>query len=116
VAILQGFVPSIFQFLETVASDANHNEGLLRACMGVIGYVLVICLRLSANNTFSDIGEAFPDGQFSELFRSEYLTRLIRETRTARDFSSRTVEAARWARQMVKAQSNKHQGNIMNHS
>ena len=37
VAHLQGFVQSIFQFLETVAADANHNEGLLRACMGVIG-------------------------------------------------------------------------------
>jgi hypothetical protein len=40
VNILQSFVPSIFLFLETVAADANHNEGLLRACMGVIGYVL----------------------------------------------------------------------------
>ena len=39
VNILQPFVQNIFQFLDTVANDANHNEGLLRASMGVIGYV-----------------------------------------------------------------------------
>lgn len=26
------------EFLETVSRDMNHNEGLLRACMGIIAY------------------------------------------------------------------------------
>ena len=37
VMVLQPFVENMFKFLETVANDANHNEGLLRACMGIIG-------------------------------------------------------------------------------
>ena len=36
-SIIQGFVQRIFGFLESVAKDANHNEGLLRSCMGLIG-------------------------------------------------------------------------------
>ncbi|RMD41056.1 hypothetical protein DV735_g4067, partial [Chaetothyriales sp. CBS 134920] len=98
VFVLQPFLQNIFQFLETVANDPNHNEGLLRACMGIIG----------------DLGEAFPDGQLADFFRFEYVTRLIRETRAARDSSERTREAARWARQIVKVQTTKHQGNLMN--
>jgi importin subunit beta-1 len=39
VDVIQGFVQQIFAFLESVAADANHNEGLLRSCMGLIGYV-----------------------------------------------------------------------------
>ncbi|RMZ88518.1 hypothetical protein DV736_g4258, partial [Chaetothyriales sp. CBS 134916] len=100
VLILQPFLQNIFQFLETVANDPSHNEGLLRACMGIIG----------------DLGEAFPDGQLADFFRFEYVTRLIREARSARDFSERTREAARWARQVVKLQTTKHQGNLMNPS
>lgn len=34
--LLQNYVPAIFEFLQTVAQDMNHNEGLLRACMGII--------------------------------------------------------------------------------
>ncbi|RMZ78405.1 hypothetical protein DV738_g3918, partial [Chaetothyriales sp. CBS 135597] len=100
VVVLQPFLQNIFQFLETVANDHNNNEGLLRACMGIIG----------------DLGEAFPDGQLADFFRFEYVTRLIRETRAARDSSERTREAARWARQIVKIQTTKHQGNLMNPS
>ena len=116
VVVLQGFIANIFQFLETVAADANHNEGLLRACMGVIGYVQSSPPGSLHSNRNSDLGEAFPDGRLVDYFRSEYLTRLIRETRNAREFSERTREAARWARQIVKVQTNKHQGNIMNPS
>jgi importin subunit beta-1 len=34
---LQPFVPSIFQLLNTIATDANRSEALMRASMGVIG-------------------------------------------------------------------------------
>lgn len=64
----------------------------------------------------SDLGEAFPDGPLVELLRQEYITRLIREARQPRDFSERTRDAARWARQVVKVQTTKHSGNIMNPS
>lgn len=37
VNLLQAYAQGIFQFLQIVASDGNHNEGLLRACMGIIG-------------------------------------------------------------------------------
>lgn len=99
VNLLQNYAPAMFQFLETVASDANHNEGLLRACMGIIG----------------DLSEAFPDGQLAESFRQDWVAKLIKETRSARDYSERTTRAARWAREAVKKQT-QAQGNIMNAS
>ncbi|KAK5080651.1 karyopherin Kap95 [Exophiala xenobiotica] len=99
VNLLQGYAQPIFQFLQTVAADVNHNEGLLRACMGIVG----------------DLGEAFPDGQLADFFRAEWLTKLIKETRSTREFSNRTITAARWARETVKRQS-AHQGNLMNAS
>jgi importin subunit beta-1 len=35
-SLLQTYVQPIFEFLQTVSQDMNHNEGLLRACMGII--------------------------------------------------------------------------------
>lgn len=99
VNLLQNYATPIFQFLQTVGSDVNHNEGLLRACMGIVG----------------DLGEAFPDGQLAEFFRADWLTKLIKETRQARDFSPRTITAARWARETVKRQT-QNSGNVMNAS
>lgn len=37
--VLQPFVPSILELLNTVANDANRSEALMRSSMGVIGYV-----------------------------------------------------------------------------
>lgn len=37
VNLIETFVAQIFNFLESVSQDGNHNEGLLRACMGLIG-------------------------------------------------------------------------------
>lgn len=98
VNVLQNYAQPIFQFLSIVANDGNHNEGLLRACMGIIG----------------DLGEAFPDGQLAEFFKYDWVTKLIKETRATREYSSRTIQAARWARETVKRQS--MQGNLMNAS
>lgn len=36
-AVLQPYVSSIFQLLNTVANDQNRSESLMRASMGVIG-------------------------------------------------------------------------------
>ncbi|KAK0656491.1 armadillo-type protein [Cercophora newfieldiana] len=85
---LQQFVPSIFQLLNTIATDANRSEALMRASMGVIG----------------DLADAYPNGELVEAFRQEWVTALIKETRTNREFQSRTIETARWAREQVKRQ------------
>jgi importin subunit beta-1 len=37
--VLQPYVQSIFQILNTIAGDTNRSEALMRASMGVIGYV-----------------------------------------------------------------------------
>ncbi|KAL2435143.1 Importin subunit beta-1 [Exophiala dermatitidis] len=97
--LLQSYVPAIFEFLQTVAQDMNHNEGLLRACMGII----------------ADLSETFPDGSLANYYRQEWVTKLIKETRSNRDFSPRTITAARWAREQVKRQT-QHQGTVMNAS
>jgi importin subunit beta-1 len=36
-SLISSYVQPIFEFLQTVSQDMNHNEGLLRACMGIIG-------------------------------------------------------------------------------
>ncbi|KAM0665901.1 hypothetical protein ACQRIT_007115 [Beauveria bassiana] len=85
---LQQYVPAIFQLLGVIASDSTKSEGLLRSCMGVIG----------------DLADAYPNGELVDAFRQSWLTGMIKETKTNRDFSARTIETARWAREQVKRQ------------
>ncbi|KAH0420361.1 hypothetical protein CcaCcLH18_14047 [Colletotrichum camelliae] len=86
--VLQPYVPSIFQLLNQIASDMNRSEALMRAAMGVIG----------------DLAEAYPNGELVEIFRQDWLTALIKETKTNREFQARTIETARWAREQIKRQ------------
>ena len=86
--LLQPYVESIFQLLQIIYQDHNHTEALLRASMGVIG----------------DISEAFPNGECSQYFRQDFLTAMARDTRANKDYSSRTIETARWAREQIKRQ------------
>ncbi|ERS98490.1 hypothetical protein HMPREF1624_05274 [Sporothrix schenckii ATCC 58251] len=85
---LQPYVQPIFQLLNVLANDGNRSESLMRSAMGVIG----------------DLAEAFPNGQLTEALRQEWVLRIIKETRTNREYSSRTVDTARWARELVKRQ------------
>ena len=39
-----------------------------------------------------------------DAFRQDWVTALIKETKTNRDFTPRTIETARWAREQVKRQ------------
>ncbi|KAK4102680.1 ARM repeat-containing protein [Parathielavia hyrcaniae] len=87
-AILQPFVPSIFELLNSIANDVHRSEALMRSSMGVIG----------------DLADAYPNGQLADAFRQEWVTAMIRETRSNREFQSRTIETARWAREQVKRQ------------
>lgn len=60
-----------------------------------------------ADSIFSDLSEAFPNGEFSNLFRQDWLTAMARETRANKEFQQRTQETARWAREQIKRQSGK---------
>jgi len=59
------------------------------------------------NTSRSDISEAFPNGEFANLFRADWLTQMARDTRASKEFSSRTQDTARWARDQIKRQSGK---------
>jgi len=96
VQLLQPFVESIFQLLHQVYQDSNRTEGLLRSSMGVVG----------------DISEAFPNGEFANLFRADWLTQMARDVRSSKEFSPRTQDTARWARDQIKRQS-ASTGNVM---
>lgn len=53
---------------------------------------------------YSDLAEAFPNGEFREYFRQDFLTALTKETRANQDFLTRTRDTARWAREQIKRQ------------
>jgi importin subunit beta-1 len=82
------YMDSIFDLLRSIQQDSNRTEGLLRSSCGVIG----------------DIAEAFPQGDFREYFRHDFLTAMAREARSNQDFSNRTRDTARWAREQIKRQ------------
>lgn len=107
VAQLQPFVESIFQLLHIISQDpGSRSEGLMRASMGVIGYVCHSCSVVANANGTSDLVDAFPNGEFAGFFRQEWVTSLVRETRTSREYGPRTIDTARWAREQVKRQIN----------
>ncbi|KAL8872567.1 MAG: hypothetical protein Q9174_001825 [Haloplaca sp. 1 TL-2023] len=85
---LRPYVDSIVKFLLLVAQDPNRSEPLLRAAMGLTG----------------DLADAFPGGEYAEAFRSDWMTGLIKEVRSSQEYSARTKETARWAREQIKRQ------------
>ena len=52
----------------------------------------------------SDLADAYPNGELADIFRQDWVTTMIKETKTNRDFQPRTIETARWAREQVKRQ------------
>ncbi|KAF2735637.1 ARM repeat-containing protein [Polyplosphaeria fusca] len=86
--LLTPYIDPIFNLLRIVYHDTNRTEALLRSSCGVIG----------------DLAEAFPNGEFREYFRHDFLTAMARETRANADFLSRTRDTARWAREQIKRQ------------
>lgn len=87
----------------------SRSESLMRACMGVIGYVLCnndnLPETVYANvGILSDLAITFPNGELIDAFRQDWLTSMIKETKTNRDFHYRTIDVARWAREQVKQQ------------
>ncbi|KAJ4360452.1 karyopherin Kap95 [Didymosphaeria variabile] len=92
--LLVQYLDSIFELLRIVQLDSNRTEALLRSSCGVIG----------------DIAEAFPNGDIKEYFRHDFLTAMTRETRANQDFTNRTRDTARWAREQIKRQIGGAQG------
>ncbi|KAL3426534.1 hypothetical protein PVAG01_00043 [Phlyctema vagabunda] len=92
-ALLQPFVESIFSLLNIVWVDQNRSEALMRSAMGVIG----------------DLADAFPHGEFAAYYRADWLTAMIKDTKSNREFQARTIDTARWAREQVKRQINGQQ-------
>jgi importin subunit beta-1 len=88
VDVLKPYVEHIFQLLNLIATDGNRNESLMRGSMGVIG----------------DLADAYPGGDLADIFRQEWVTAFIKETKTNREYSPRTIETAKWAREQVKRQ------------
>ncbi|KAJ6160500.1 hypothetical protein N7470_003896 [Penicillium chermesinum] len=87
---LQPYIESIFHLLHIISQDSTRSEGLMRSAMGVIG----------------DLADAYPNGELAAYFRNDWVTSLVRETRTSRQYSPRTIETARWTREQVKRQIN----------
>ncbi|KAI0008611.1 ARM repeat-containing protein [Xylariaceae sp. FL0662B] len=85
---LQPYVQSIFQLLNIISQDMNRSEPLMRSSMGVIG----------------DLADAYPNGELADAFRQDWVTAMIKETKTSREFQLRTIDTARWAREQVKRQ------------
>ncbi len=56
----------------------------------------------------SDLAEAFPNGDYAQYYRAEWVTLMIKDVRANRDreFTPRTIDTARWAREQVKRQIN----------
>ncbi|KAK6346252.1 karyopherin beta [Orbilia blumenaviensis] len=88
VALLAPYVQHIFGFLAMIAQDQNRTEALLRSSMGVLG----------------DLADSFPNGEYANFFRSEWLMPMIKDIRANREFSSRTHDTTRWAKEQVRKQ------------
>ncbi|EPE26392.1 ARM repeat-containing protein [Glarea lozoyensis ATCC 20868] len=87
-ALLTPYVESVFTLLNTVYLDPSRSDALMRSSMGVIG----------------DLSDAFPNGEFAGFYRADWLTAMIKDTKQNREFQTRTIETARWAREQVKRQ------------
>ncbi|RVD87404.1 uncharacterized protein DFL_001640 [Arthrobotrys flagrans] len=90
VTLLAPYVQHIFGFLALIAQDQNRTEALLRSAMGTLG----------------DLADAFPNGEYANFFRSEWLMPMIKDIRANREFSSRTHDTTRWAKEQVRKQTN----------
>jgi importin subunit beta-1 len=71
-----------------------------------------LCRYEKQANVTSDLADAFPNGEFQAFYRQEWLSAMIKDTRQNREFSPRTIETARWAREQVKRQIGGSHGNL----
>ncbi|KAI9660612.1 MAG: karyopherin beta [Bathelium mastoideum] len=92
-AALSPYIEPIFALLHSIAAENNRSDVLMRSSMGVIG----------------DISEAFPGGEYGSFFRPDWVTHFTRDVRANKEFSDRTRDTARWAREQVRQQLGRYQ-------
>jgi importin subunit beta-1 len=97
--LLAPYVESVFSLLQTIFQDPNRSEALLRTSMGVIG----------------DLSETFPNGEYAASFSQQWVTNMAREVRANKEYSQRTQDTARWAREQIKRQSGKLSSQAFQH-
>ena len=51
-----------------------------------------------------DLADAFPSGDYAQYFYQDWLTAMVREVKSSKEFSARTIATAKWAREQVKRQ------------
>jgi importin subunit beta-1 len=56
------------------------------------------------------LADAFPNGEYANYYRADWVSQMIKEARTNRDAQPRTIDTARWAREQVKRQIGGTQG------
>ncbi|TGO85887.1 hypothetical protein BPOR_0355g00070 [Botrytis porri] len=93
---LRPYVESIFGLLNTIWVDQHRSDALMRSAMGVIG----------------DLADAFPNGEYASYYRADWVMSMIKETKSNREFQTRTIDTARWAREQVKRQTGGSSGTI----
>lgn len=86
--LLARFLDPIFSIIQQVANDIelSMNESAARSAVGLLG----------------DIAAMYGDGQLQSYYSQEWVTNLIKKTRSNMVFSQQTKDAARWARDRQK--------------
>jgi importin subunit beta-1 len=70
----------------------------------LLGKLFILLVDHAETNIRSDLADAFPNGECAGFYRAEWLSLMIKDTRQNREFQTRTIDTARWAREQVKRQ------------
>jgi importin subunit beta-1 len=62
-----------------------------------------------------DLSETFPNGEYAASFSQQWVTNMAREVRANKEYSQRTQDTARWAREQIKRQSGKLSSQAFQH-
>ncbi|KAL0092485.1 armadillo-type protein [Phycomyces blakesleeanus] len=84
-SVLLPYVPSIFQFMSSLAMDTNRSDSLTRSLLGLMG----------------DLAETFGT-HLKQFYSAEWVGHILREARVSRHYGQSTKETARWAKEMIK--------------
>ncbi|ODQ77139.1 hypothetical protein BABINDRAFT_42269 [Babjeviella inositovora NRRL Y-12698] len=87
---LSHYMANIFGFLESLAKDASlmTTDNVARSVVGLIG----------------DLAVMYPDGRIKQAYAQEWVSEVIRKTRSNPQFYQATRDTARWAREQQKKQ------------
>lgn len=88
--IIFNYVGTIFQFISSIAENPqmSSEDSTARSIVGLIG----------------DVSAMFPDGSIKNFYSQEFITEIIKRTRSNPMFSKSTKDTAKWAREQQKYQ------------